>query len=109
MGLGLSTGYGTTEEYIIDKDTGVVLNPDLLDYKLVTILDMPKVDDLQTSFVEYPAAWGAYGSKGFSETGGTTGAPAIANAVYNAIGVRIRGEKVTPAAILEALAKQKQV
>jgi xanthine dehydrogenase molybdenum-binding subunit len=106
MGLVQSNGYARSEEFIIDKDTGVVLNPDLLDFKLMTILDMPKMDDLKGIFVEYPAVWGAFGSKGFSETGATSGAPAVANAVYNAIGVRIRGEHVTPAAILEALGKQ---
>ena len=105
MGLVQSNGYARAEELIIDKDTGVVLNPDLLDYKIMTILDMPKMDDIQEIFVEYPSAWGAFGSKGFSETGATSGAPAIANAVYNAIGVRIRGEHITPAAILEALGK----
>ena len=105
MGIIQSNGYARAEEYIIDKETGVVLNPDLLDYKLMTILDMPKMDDIKEIFVECPSAWGAFGSKGFSETGSTTGAPVIANAVYNAIGVRIRGEHITPAAILEALGK----
>jgi len=105
MGLVQANGYGRSEEMIFDKDSGVMLNPDLLDYKLMTILDMPKMDDMQDSFVEYPSAWGAFGSKGFSETGATSGAPAVANAVYNAIGVRIRGEHITPDAILEALGK----
>jgi xanthine dehydrogenase molybdenum-binding subunit len=106
MGLVQANGYGRSEEMIFDKDSGVMLNPDLLDYKLMTILDMPKMDDMQDSFVEYPSAWGAFGSKGFSETGATSGAPAVANAVYNAIGARIRGEHITPAAILEALGKK---
>jgi len=105
MGIIQSNGYARAEEYVIDKETGVVLNPDLLDYKLMTILDMPKMDDIKEIFVECPSAWGAFGSKGFSETGSTSGAPVIANAVYNAIGVRIRGEHITPAAILEALGK----
>jgi len=105
MGLVQSNSYARAEELIIDKETGVVLNPDLLDYKIMTILDMPKMDDMQEIIVEHPSAWGAFGSKGFSETGATSGAPAIANAVYNAIGVRIRGEHITPAAILEALEK----
>ena len=105
MGVTQANGYARAEELIIDKDTGVVLNPDLLDYKIMTILDMPKMDDIQEIFIERPSAWGAFGSKGFSETGATSGAPAIANAVYNAIGVRIRGEHINPAAILEALGK----
>lgn len=105
LGVTQAIGYAIAEEFIIDESTGVVINPDLLDYKVMTILDVPKSDDFKGIYIEYPSAWGAYGTKGFSETGATSGAPAIVNAVYNAIGVRVRGEKVTPAAILEALAK----
>jgi len=104
-GVTQANGYARAEELIIDKETGVVLHPDLLDYKIMTILDMPKMDDMQEIIVEHPSAWGAFGSKGFSETGATSGAPAIANAVYNAIGVRLRGDHCTPDKILEALGK----
>jgi CO/xanthine dehydrogenase Mo-binding subunit len=81
------------------------MNPNLLDYKLMTILDMPKMNDLQEIIVEFPCAWGPFGAKGMSETGATTAAPAIANAIYNAIGVRIRGDHLTPDRILKALGK----
>jgi CO/xanthine dehydrogenase Mo-binding subunit len=84
-----------------------VLNHNLLDYKLMTALDMPKSEDMQEIIVETPCAWGPYGAKGFSETGACAGAPAIANAVYNAIGVRIRGAHLAPENILEALGKTK--
>ena len=69
----------------------------------MTILDMPKMADMEEIIVEYPTTWGPFGAKGMSETAMTTPAPAIANAVYNAIGVRIRGDHLSPERILKAL------
>jgi len=105
LGMTMSSGWVRSEKFVIDKSTGVVLNPNLLDYKIMTILDMPKGEDMQEIFVEAPCAWGPYGAKGFAETAMGTGGPAIANAIYNAIGVRIRGDHFTPDRILEALGK----
>jgi len=105
LSLTMANGWVRTEELVIDKSTGVIINPNLLDYKVMTILDMPKMDDLREIFVEFPTPWGPFGAKGMSETALTTGAPAIANAIYNAIGVRIRGDHLTPERILEALGK----
>jgi CO/xanthine dehydrogenase Mo-binding subunit len=81
------------------------MNPNLLDYKILTFLDMPHSDGIREIFVERPCAWGPFGAKGMSETPITTPAPALANAIYNAIGVRITGEHLTPDRILEALGK----
>jgi len=105
LGITMSNGWVRSENFVIDKSTGVVLNPNLLDYKIMTILDMPKREDMQEIFIEMPCAWGPYGAKGFAETAMGTGGPAIANAIYNAIGVRIRGGHFTPDRILEALGK----
>ena len=105
MGVTMGSGYGRSEGILHDQKTGAVLNPNLLDYKLMTVLDMPKMGDLHELTFDNPSAWGAYGSKGFSEAGTTAPAPAIANAVYNAIGVRIKKIPVTPERILEALGK----
>lgn len=105
LSLTIGNGYARSENLIIDKSTGVVLNPNLLDYKIMTILDMPKGDDLQEIIVENPCAWGPFGAKGMSEAGATSQAPALANAIYNAIGVRIRGDHLSPERILEALGK----
>lgn len=105
LGTILSNGWVRSESFVIDKSTGVVLNPNLLDYKIMTILDMPKSENMQAIFVETPNDWGPYGAKGFVESAMASGAPAMANAVYNAIGVRIRGDHLTPDRILEALGK----
>lgn len=105
LGLTMANGWVRTEEYIIDSKTGVLMNPNLLDYKLTTFLDMPKNDDLQRIIVEKPCAWGPFGAKGFSETAMTALAPAIANAIYNAIGVRIYDGSLSPSNILKAMEK----
>jgi xanthine dehydrogenase molybdenum-binding subunit len=109
MGITIGSGYARSEGLIIDQLSGTVLNPNLMDYKLMTILDMPKSSDLQGTFVEMPSAWGPFGAKGFSETGAVPIAPAVANAVYNAIGVRIREAPLTPEKIIEALGKSNAI
>jgi len=108
LGITMANGWVRTEEYIIDPKTGVVINPNLLDYKLLTFLDMPKSGDFQRFMVERPCAWGPFGAKGFSETAMTALAPAIANAIYNATGTRIYGGSLTPSNILTALERAKR-
>ena len=105
LSVTMANGWVRSEKLIIDKSTGMIINPNMLDYKVMTILDMPKMEDMQKILVEFPNPWGPFGAKGMSETGMTTPAPAIANAIYNAIGVRIRGDHLTPERILEALGK----
>jgi len=103
LGLTMANGWVRTENFVIDGRTGVMLNPSLLDYRLITFLDMPKSEDFERFYVEKPSAWGPYGAKGFSETSMTALAPAISNAIYNAIGVRIREGFISPGAILKAI------
>lgn len=108
LGITMANGWVRTEEYIIDPKTGVVLNPNLLDYKLITFLDMPRSDGFQRFIVEKPCAWGPFGAKGMSETAMTALAPAVANAIYNATGTRIYGGALTPSNILTALERAKR-
>lgn len=105
LSLLLSNGFIRTEQLVIDQRTGAVLNPNLLDYKVLTCLDIPPIKDMRKVIVEVPTTWGPFGAKGMAETACTSGAPALANAVYNAIGVRLRGDQLTPDRILEALGK----
>lgn len=103
LGLTMAYGWVSSEEYIIDPETGVVMNPNLLDYKLITFLDMPKMNEFNRVVVERPCAWGPFGAKGFSETAMTALAPAIANAVYNATGVRVFCGSLTPDNVLREM------
>ncbi len=99
-GLGMSLGYGLMEE-ILWKN-GRVLNPDFLDYRAPTALDCPP---MAVFLVEKAHPQGPFGAKGTGEIASVPGAPAIANAVYNACGVRIRDLPLKPAKILQALRK----
>jgi xanthine dehydrogenase molybdenum-binding subunit len=97
-GAQMGLGYALTEEVIVHQ--GKVLNPDFLDYKLFTSADMPEI---KTIIVETDDPGGPYGAKGVGEMGGTPTAAAIANAIYDAIGVRMTQLPMTPERILSAL------
>ncbi|MFC1861102.1 xanthine dehydrogenase family protein molybdopterin-binding subunit [Chloroflexota bacterium] len=109
LGLTMANGWICTEEYIIDSKTGVMMNPNLLDYKLTTFLDMPGSDDYHKLVVEKPCAWGPFGAKGFSETAMTALGPAIVHAIYNATGVRIYNGFLSSENILRAIEKSTKV
>jgi xanthine dehydrogenase molybdenum-binding subunit len=94
-----SMGLATTEHLVFDEETGAILNPNFMDYKIVGPLDMPDPD---IYFADVYDEDGPFGAKGIGE-GVTCAVPiAISNAVYNAIGVRIN-PPITPDKILRAL------
>jgi len=92
-------GYALSEEYKTDK--GRNLNPNFLDYKIFSApdLDFP----IHIELIETNDKEGPFGAKGVGEPGLVPTAPAIANAVYDAIGVRIKSLPITPEKILAAL------
>lgn len=94
-----SLGYALSEEMLIDG-SGRVLNPNFLDYKMFTSKDMPK---LTTILVETEEPLGPYGAKSIAEVGINAPAPAVANALYHAIGVRFRKLPIRPEDVLRAL------
>jgi CO/xanthine dehydrogenase Mo-binding subunit len=91
-------GYAIMEE-LIHRD-GVVLNPSLADYYIPTSLDVPEI---KTIVVEYPGDLGPYGAKAIGEPPIVLPAPAIVNAIENAIGVRLNEIPTTPNRVLAAL------
>lgn len=95
-------GLGITEDYFVDKATGKPLNPNYLDYAIRTTLDLPELDVILVEPIE---PRGPFGAKGCSEIALVPTAPAIANAVYNAIGVRITEYPISPDKVLKALGK----
>ncbi|MBN1277911.1 MAG: xanthine dehydrogenase family protein molybdopterin-binding subunit [Deltaproteobacteria bacterium] len=95
-------GYGLTEEMKLEK--GKVMNPNFLDYKLLTAMD---VIPIKPVIVEPGDEAGPYGAKGVGEPGLVPTAPAIANAIYDAIGVRIKDLPITPEKVLEAIKNSK--
>jgi len=97
-GIAQGLGYGIYENLILEK--GRVMNPTFLDYKIPTVKDMPEI---KVEMVETHDEEGPFGAKGIAESGSIPTAAAIANAVYDAIGVRIRELPLTPEKVLRAL------
>ncbi|MBI3000540.1 MAG: xanthine dehydrogenase family protein molybdopterin-binding subunit [Deltaproteobacteria bacterium] len=87
------------EEMVFDE--GRLLNGSLLDYQIASVKDMP--EDFRSIVVEVPHESGPFGAKGVGETGALTVSAAIANAVEDATGVRIRELPLTPEKILRHL------
>ena len=102
---GIIQGMGSAlyEEMIVGKN-GRIINPSFLDYKVPTAGDMPEVVSI---LVEVPHNEGPWGAKGIGEMTTVPTPPAIANAIFDAVGVRIKDLPITPEKILKAL-KQKQ-
>ena len=98
MGIGESL----TEEIIYDEKTGVPLNFNWIDYKMPMMLDFPEIDPV---LMEVWKGAGEYGACGMGESVVSCTPRAIANAVYNAIGVRIDDLPITPIKVLKALGK----
>lgn len=95
-------GFALTEERILDRPTGRVLNANLEGYKVPTIRDVPKITVRFIDAADRRA--NNLGSKGLGEPPIIPTPAAIANAVANAIGVRVRTTPITPARVLQALA-----
>lgn len=100
-GIMQGLGFALMEERIIDQNTGKVVTTNLHDYKLPTIADTPEIEVIIVS--EQDPMNSSTGVKGIGEPAMIPTAGAIANAVYNAIGVRIYELPITPEKILNAL------
>jgi xanthine dehydrogenase molybdenum-binding subunit len=98
----MGMGFALTEEMIFRQ--GELMNPNFRDYKILTAKDVPPIEAV---LIEPWEETGPYGAKGIGEPGCVPSAPAIANAIYDAIGVRIKELPITPEKILKAL-KEKE-
>jgi len=102
-GATMGIGYALTENLILQN--GKVMNPNFLDYKMLTAKDVPNIEPI---VIETNDQFGPFGAKGVGEPGLVPTAPAIANAIYDATGVRIKELPITPEKILAAL-KEKEI
>jgi len=98
--MGLS--WALLENRILDEHTGRMVNPDLEQYKIAGARETPQIDVVVLENYQGQSATDAYG---IAEPANIATAPAIANAIYNAIGVRLHSMPMTPAAVLAALGK----
>ena len=92
-------GWALNEEYFFTDD-GAMANPTFLDYRMPTTLDLPMID---TVVIEVPNPRHPYGLRGVGEAPIVPPMAAIANAIYDAVGVRMTKLPMNPGAILEAL------
>ena len=84
---------------------GKVLTDDFDTYKIASSLDMPELDLV---LVEQPEPTGPFGAKGVGETGAINVAGSVANAIYDAVGIRIWEIPITPEKVLKAIKEKKQ-
>ncbi|AFM24548.1 aerobic-type carbon monoxide dehydrogenase, large subunit CoxL/CutL-like protein [Desulfomonile tiedjei DSM 6799] len=103
-GVLMGVGYALTEQVILDK--GRNMNPDFRDYKILTAKDSIPLTPVVIETIDEA---GPYGAKGIGEPGCVPTAPAIANAIYDAVGVRIKDLPITPERVLAAIKKKKGI
>jgi len=104
-GVSMGVGFALQEEILFNKD-GVQINPNLTNYIMPTSLDMPEVE---VDIVDNYDPSGPFGAKGVGEPTLVPTAAAIANAIYDAVGVRIYSLPATAEKVYMALqAKRNQ-
>jgi CO/xanthine dehydrogenase Mo-binding subunit len=101
-GLSQGIGYALTEGLQIDE--GKPVNPNFSDYRIPSMRDMPP---LQHAFAESYEPTGPFGAKGLGELNMDPTAAVISNAIFDAVGVRIRTLPITPEKILRALQEKR--
>lgn len=98
-GAAQSIGYALLEEMVYDEH-GRLRNPSLLDYRQATAVDLP---DIETILIEVPAPYGPYGARGVGEPSIIPAPAVIANAIEDAVGVRIYETPLNPERVWRAL------
>jgi xanthine dehydrogenase YagR molybdenum-binding subunit len=100
---GITQGISTAlfEERVLDENTGKMVNPNLQTYKIATSMDMPEIVPLFVDLVD--PRINNLGNKGLGEPPRIPSSAAVANAVYNAVGVHLREIPMTPDKVLKAL------
>ncbi len=102
-GIAIGLGYALSENMQLEQ--GILKNPCFRDYKVVTAPEMPELD---LHFIESDCAEGPYGAKGASELPTIVIAPAVANAVCNASGIRYLDPPLSHEKVARAIWEQKQ-
>ena len=93
-------GRALSEEILIDRETGQVRNASLATYLMPLAIDMPEIENV---LVEVPSEDGPFGLRAVAEPPGFGPPAAIANAIYDAVGVRIRTLPLSPERVLAAM------
>jgi CO/xanthine dehydrogenase Mo-binding subunit len=101
-GAGMGIGSALYEGFLFN-DKGQTLNPNFNDYRLPSAVEVPSGENMASIIVEAPHREGPFGAKGMGEAAMNPTAPAVANAIYNAIGVRLHRIPMTPERVLHAI------
>jgi CO/xanthine dehydrogenase Mo-binding subunit len=101
-GAGMGIGSALYEGFVF-SDKGELLNPNFHDYRICSTMQVPSGEKMKSMTVEIPHREGPFGAKGIGETAMCPTAPAIANAIYHAAGVRLTHLPMTPERILKAI------
>jgi len=103
-GLYRGLGYALIEDTQYDSETGELLSKGYItDFKMLTSDDLPEIEKIELRFAETYEPTGPFGAKGIGEAALNPVAAALANAVYNAIGIRFTEIPIRPEHVLEAL------
>jgi 4-hydroxybenzoyl-CoA reductase subunit alpha len=101
--VSMGLGQALSEEVLFDQ--GLIMNPGLLEYKTPGILDSPVIEAI---IVESAESEGPYGAKEAGEGSLAAVIPAVGNAIYDALGVRIKELPFSPEKILKALKEKRK-
>ncbi len=108
-GLCRGIGLALLEDTDYDPENGrLTCGGTFVDYKLYTPVDMPPLDNVKTFFANTYEPTGPFGAKGVGEAANNATAAAVANAIYNAIGIRFHHTPITPEVVMEALQKRER-
>jgi xanthine dehydrogenase molybdenum-binding subunit len=103
-GLYRGLGYALLEDTHYDETSGdLTCGGWITDFKMLTANDLPKMDNIDVHFTDTYEPTGPFGAKGIGEAALNPVAAALANAVYNAIGVRFNEIPITPEKVLKKI------
>ena len=105
-GVSQMLGFTLSEEMLTDPQSGVTLNASFLEHKSPTVQEYPPIEVI---FADVVDPIGPFGAKALGEPPSVGVAPAVINAIYDAVGVRITDLPATPDKILDALSDRDEV
>jgi len=104
-GAGMGIGLAVHEE--MKFDNGIPLNPTYADYKIPTVMEIPIGDNMKSELVWDHHDEGPFGAKGVGEATLSAIAPAISNAIYNAVGVRLHKQPLSREMVWKAIQEKR--
>jgi xanthine dehydrogenase molybdenum-binding subunit len=108
-GLHMGMGFAMIEDTIFDRKTGEPKNASFAGFHILTVKDMPDLDNINLVIADTFEPTGPLGAKGIGEGVTNPVAPAISNAIYNAVGVKINDLPITQEKLLAKIEEAKLI